>query len=192
MSICIGQSTTITLYNSENLVAYQLRDASNNNIGLPIIGDGNNINFTVSPSGTTTYNVLSYTAVPACSTTLTDTVTVSVNALPSLSLLTANNNQTVCINTPITTISYSVGNATGASVSVLPAGLVSNYAAGVFTISGTPSVAGTFNFTVTTSGGCGPAASLNGNIQVQSLAVGGTVSDTSGLNPTTVCYSSPN
>lgn len=192
VSICIGQSTTITLYNSENLVAYQLRDASNNNIGLPIIGDGNNINFTVSPSGTTTYNVLSYTAVPACSTTLTDTVTVSVNALPSLSLLTANNNQTVCVNTPITTISYSVGNATGASVSVLPVGLVSNYAAGVFTISGTPSVEGTFNFTVTTSGGCAPAASLNGNIQVQSLAVGGTVSDTSGLNPTTVCYSSPN
>lgn len=191
VSICVGQSTLITLFNSENLVNYQLRDAFNNNIGSPVIGDGSDINFNVSPGTTTTYNVLSYTVLPICSTDILDTITVTVNNLPSISLLTSNNAQTVCVNNSIVNIQYNINDATSANVVGLPTGVVGNYAAGIFTISGIPSIAGTFNYTVTTTGGCSPADSLGGTITVQSLAVGGNVNDTSGFNPVTVCYSSP-
>jgi hypothetical protein len=57
--------------------------------------------------------------------------------------------QTVCINTPITNITYATTGATGATVTGLPAGVTGVWAANVVTISGTPTVAGTFNYTVT-------------------------------------------
>ena len=52
-------------------------------------------------------------------------------------------------------ITYAVGGgATGATVTGLPAGITGSYNNGVFTISGTPTAAGTFPYTVTTTGPC--------------------------------------
>ena len=65
------------------------------------------------------------------------------------------NLQTKCINTAITTIIYSTTGATGATFSGLPTGVTGNWLANVVTISGTPSVSGTFNYTITLTGGCG-------------------------------------
>jgi len=77
--------------------------------------------------------------------------------------------QAVCVNTPITSIIYSVsGSATGATVTGLPAGVTGSYNAGVFTISGTPTVSGVFNYTVTTTGNCKPATAT-GTITVNPL-----------------------
>jgi hypothetical protein len=64
-------------------------------------------------------------------------------------------NQTVWVNTPITPITYSTTGATGATFSDLPAGVTGTFSGGYITISGTPTVAGTFNYTVTLTGGCG-------------------------------------
>jgi hypothetical protein len=64
-------------------------------------------------------------------------------------------NQTVCVNTAITPITYSTTGATGATFSGLPAGVTGTFSGGDITISGTPMVAGTFNYTVTLTGGCG-------------------------------------
>jgi hypothetical protein len=64
-------------------------------------------------------------------------------------------NQTVCVDTPITPITYSTTGATGATFSGLPAGVTGTFSGGYITISGTPTVAGTFNYTVTLTGGCG-------------------------------------
>lgn len=64
--------------------------------------------------------------------------------------------QIVCINTPVTNITYSVGGvATGATVSGLPSGVSGNFSSGVLTISGTPIVVGDYTYTVQTSGPCG-------------------------------------
>jgi type IV secretory pathway TrbF-like protein/cold shock CspA family protein len=63
--------------------------------------------------------------------------------------------QTVCVNTPITPITYSTTGATGATFSGLPAGVTGTFSGGNITISGTPTVAGTFTYTVTLTGGCG-------------------------------------
>src|SRR6185436_8142376 len=75
------------------------------------------------------------------------------------------NAQTVCINTAITNITYSTTGATGATFSGLPTGVTGNWAANVVTISGTPSVSGTFNYTVTLTGGCG-VVTATGSITV--------------------------
>jgi hypothetical protein len=64
-------------------------------------------------------------------------------------------NQTVCINTAIANITYSTTGATGATFTNLPTGVTGAWASSVVTISGTPSVAGTFNYTITLTGGCG-------------------------------------
>lgn len=90
----------------------------------------------------------------------------------TLTLTTGNSDQSVCNQQPISDISYTVGgSATGATVSGLPAGLNSSFSGGVFTISGSPTETGTFNFTVTTTGtpaSCSEATEL-GSITVNSL-----------------------
>jgi hypothetical protein len=90
----------------------------------------------------------------------------------TLTLNTANNNQTVCVNSSITDISYAVGgSATGAMVTGLPAGVTGTFSSGIFTISGNPTETGAFSYTVTTTGtpsGCSEATAT-GTITVNAL-----------------------
>ena len=76
-------------------------------------------------------------------------------------------NQTVCVNMPITPITYSTTGATEATFSDLPAGVTGTFSDGYITISGTPTVAGTFNYTVTLTGGCGGVTTATGTIIVR-------------------------
>ncbi len=76
--------------------------------------------------------------------------------------------QSVCLNTSITPVVFTIGNgAIGASLisGSLPTGLNAIFSAGVLTISGTALEAGTFQYTVATTGGCG-TATLTGVIIV--------------------------
>jgi gliding motility-associated-like protein len=108
---------------------------------------------TSSVSGTFNYTVL--TNGPCVKPTAAGVITVTEDATLSLTSGAATNNQTICINTPLTNITYAVGGTgTGGSVSGLPAGVTGTYAAGVITITGTPSVSGTFIYAVTTTGPC--------------------------------------
>ncbi|MCL9804616.1 GEVED domain-containing protein [Flavobacterium amniphilum] len=125
------------------------------------------ISGTPTASGTFNYTVNS---TGGCTNTATGTITVSALPTATLSSAAGTNNQTVCQNASITNIAYNIGgSATGASASGLPAGVSGNYAAGVFTISGTPLASGIFNYTVTTSGGPCTAATALGTITVNSL-----------------------
>ena len=76
-------------------------------------------------------------------------------------------NQTVCVNTPITNITYATTGATGATITGLPTGVTGSWAANVVTITGTPSVtAGSpYNYTITLNGGCG-TITATGTIRV--------------------------
>ena len=96
------------------------------------------------------------------------TGTIIVSGLSSITLTSAGStaNQSVCQNNAIIDIVYHITDATGATFSGLPAGVTGSYLAGVYTISGTPSVNGSFNYTVTTSGGCAPNANAFGTISV--------------------------
>jgi hypothetical protein len=76
--------------------------------------------------------------------------------------------------------------ATGTSYAGLPPGLAASWAGNVVTISGSPTTVGTFNYTISTTGGCTPATST-GTIVVNALpsaAVAGTNTICSGLSTT--------
>jgi gliding motility-associated-like protein len=150
-------------------VTYTINGGAVNNIGA--IGNvttysvtglttGDNVTITVTPTGT------------GCFTSGTVSC-IAVACIPQTIILSSaagTNAQTVCINTAITNITYTIGgSATGAGVTGLPVGVAGTYSAGVFTISGTPTGSGTFNYTVTTTGGCAAAASANGTITVTAL-----------------------
>gem|GEM_PF-2364953 len=129
---------------------------------------------------------------PGNSAYATPNQTISSNATLNLSSAAGTNAQGVCQGNAITNITYQLaGGATGANVTGLPAGVNGSYNSGskVFTISGTPSVSGSFSYTVTTEGSCG-TNSLSGTIDVAELA---TLTLTSAASTTnqTLCMNSP-
>jgi len=158
-----------------------------NNPSVATVDDGGNV--TSVSAGTATFTFTE--TATGCSNT-TGTLTVNGNSTLSLTSAPATTAQTVCISNAIINITYLVGGGgTGATVTGLPTGVTSNYNGGskVFTITGAPSVAGTFNYTVTTTGPC-ENVSLGGSISVTANA---TISLTSGIgsNIQAVCAGSP-
>ncbi|MBB6236584.1 putative repeat protein (TIGR01451 family), partial [Pedobacter sp. AK013] len=106
------------------------------------------------------------TANDVSSVTTVPITTISLTSAPSTDA------QVKCLNpsSAITPITYSIGgSATGAVVSVLPAGITGTYNGTnkTFTISGTPTAAtnGPLEYTVTTTGGS-PNVSAKGTIQI--------------------------
>jgi uncharacterized protein (TIGR02145 family) len=91
------------------------------------------------------------------------TVTGTVNAVPTITRSGGNASQTVNQNTAITAITYTASNATSIALSSgnFPTGVSGKANGLVYTISGTPTVAGTFNYAVTAShtNGCTSSAS---------------------------------
>lgn len=96
------------------------------------------------------------------------TFTIYINTVNNTSTLSSSvgtDNQTLCVNTPINNITYNTKGATGATFSSLPTGVTGSWNSNVITITGTPSVSGTFNYVVTLTGGCSVVTS-NGTITV--------------------------
>lgn len=98
-------------------------------------------------------NINAFAQVP-CQTTLTSAIGTDA--------------QSICDGIAMTDITYQVS-GTNATAAGLPSGVSGSFAAGIFTISGTPAVDGTFNYTVTTTGGCSPDTSATGSITVYPL-----------------------
>src|SRR5690606_2130807 len=109
------------------------------------------------------------------------TMTVTLNATIS-NPATAIRNQTRCINVAINPIAFTLTNATGATVTGLPAGITGSYSGNVFTLSGAPTQVGVFPYTVTPTG-CG-TASRTGTITVNPATV---INLISGNPDQTVC-----
>jgi hypothetical protein len=111
-----------------------------------------------------------YTFTPnsgQCSSSTTMTIVVNTSPTISLTSAVATTSQTICQGIAITNITYAIGgSATGASSTGLPAGVSGNFSGGIFTISGTPTASGNFNYTVTTSGGSCGTVNLAGSISV--------------------------
>ncbi|MFZ9387879.1 MAG: PKD domain-containing protein [Chitinophagaceae bacterium] len=151
---------------------------------------GGVITITGIPTVSGTFNYTVTTTGPCLTPTVNGTINVTADGTVALTSPAGTDNQTVCINTPIASITYAVGgSSTGGTVSGLPAGVNGVYAGGVITISGTPSVSGTFNYTVNTTGPCvNPTA--NGALTV---TADGTITLTSapGTNNQTLCINVP-
>ena len=166
-TVCINTPISNIVYNTTNGVTNVTVT------GLPagVTGAFNSGIFTISgtPNAAGTFNYSVTTSGGCGSVTLSGTIEVSSNVTMVLS--TGNNNQTVCINTAIASISYTTGNgATNVTATGLPTGVTGTYTSGTYTLSGTPTIAGTYNYSVTTSGGCG-SVTLSGIISVNNLTI---------------------
>lgn len=105
------------------------------------------------------------------SSTKIDYITVNPNATITLTSGLPSSDQTICILSLLTPITYQVsGGGTGADVTDLPTGITGSYSGGIFTISGTPTQSGIFNYTVTTTGTC-TQTTATGTISVIALPV---------------------
>jgi len=151
---------TVCINTPVNNITYATTGATGATVtGLPAgvtgtwLGDVVTISGTPSVAGPTTYTV---TLTGGCGV-ITTTGTINVNPDNTIALTSAagTNAQTICIGSAIADITYSTTGATGATFTGLPAGLTGTWLADVVTISGTPAAAGTSNYTVTLTGGCG-------------------------------------
>ena len=90
----------------------------------------------------------------------------------TISLSSGSNDQVVCQGENIENIIYSIGETgSNASVTGLPADLTTSYSGGNFTISGSSTQTGTYNYSIKATGTCGESEALNGSITIDEKLV---------------------
>ncbi|MFY0598602.1 MAG: hypothetical protein JXR03_02950, partial [Cyclobacteriaceae bacterium] len=200
--VCINTASTVTvsatsLADGAYTVNYTLAGANAQtatDVAMTISGGTNSGTFNtpvLTSSGTTNLTINSLT-VGGNSTTATmgntDAITVDPNNTATLSSAVGTDNQTVCINTAITNITYTTTGATGIGTSTgLPAGVSAAFSANTITISGTPTTAtgSPFSYSIPLTGGCG-TVSATGTIAVTPDNTA-TLSSAVGTDNQTVC-----
>ena len=144
-------------------------------LGLQIDPITGTIDLALSIPGTyvVSYSLQSNPAI--CQIASTSTFSIIIDPLPSIVLQTPP--QLYCIDGAINPIIFNIGHATGVLIAAgsLPLGLTGSYNNGIFTINGTPSEIGTFNYTLTTVGGCSNPASFSGLLTVILNSGAGTI-----------------
>lgn len=172
-TICTGTGAIIIVAGSLTTESYQLRNNTGNTlIGSAVVGNAGSLNL---PSGnlttTTTFNVLVTNIATGCTTVITTTPTITVNAINTAG--TPSSSPTLCMSTALspsititTTGATAIGTATG-----LPSGVTAAWASNKITISGTPTASGTFNYSIPLNGGCGTVNAI-GTIIVNPLPAG--------------------
>jgi len=171
-TICSGSSTNINIAASDNGVSYQLRNnATNANIGSPVVGTGGTISLSTGAlTSTTTFNIYA-TTTDGCSFQLTNTATVTVNALPAVTAPAS-----VCVGStatlsPTTGGTWSSSNTAVATVT--NAGVISGVAAGT----------ATFTFTQTSTGCSATTSSVTVN-SLPTVSITGASAICAGLTTT--------
>lgn len=170
-SVCLNSSASLgTVAASGAGTTYQwYSNSSLSNSGGTLISGANTASY--SPSTTTAGTYYYYCVATASGGCTTASTAVQFTVLPaqnaSLGSAVGTNAQSVCVNSAITTITYT-GNATVTNLdaSGLPSGVTGSYSAGTLTINGTATTAGTYNYSVVSTGTCGSAVTLNGTITV--------------------------
>jgi uncharacterized protein (TIGR02145 family) len=147
--------------------------------GVDITSEGSGYataNYTTAAlTGNATYTVVVSNGLSACSATSSNAL-VTVNALPTIARSGGAASQSVNQNVAISAITYTASNATSISRGgSLPTGVTGAISGTTLTISGTPSVAGTFSYTSYTvsashTNGCVSATTSTGTITVNAVA----------------------
>jgi hypothetical protein len=190
-TVCINDvSPQVTLTGGNGTSPYTFNYSINGVGQTPVTTiSGNALQLPV-PTGTSGTFVYELTAVsengsPNCGQPQTGSVAIIVQPDETISLKPGSNaNQNICINNPIAPITFTLGgSADGASIAgSMPAGLstVYNGVSKEYTISGTPTVSGTFNFMVQTTGPC-DFDEFDVTLVVDPLPVGGSAANSSNL-----------
>lgn len=155
--------------------------------GVTASFSSNTLTISGTPTALGTFNYTIQLINSSCgNVNATGTITVVDENVPG----TPSSNPTLCINTAISpVITRTTGAATGIGTPTgLPAGVSASWSANVLTVSGTPTEAGTFNYSIPLTGGCG-SVNATGTITVNA-AVSGTITGAvpicTGTNSTTM------
>ena len=183
-SICQNTAITTIRYSTTNA-----NGATFSGLPAGVTGSyaSNVVTISGTPTGTGTFNY-TVTLTGSCNVNISGSIVVSnTNNTISLTSATGTDAQSACVNAAITTISYTTTGASGVSFSGLPTGVTGAWSNNMVTISGTPTVAGSFTYTVTLVGGCG-SVSASGSMTI----IQNTVSLTSatGTDAQTICANS--
>jgi hypothetical protein len=177
---CINTAITNITYSTTGATGISNAGVSGAN-GLPAGVNATWSNNTISISGTPTVAGTFAYSIPVTggcgAITATGTITVTPSNTISLTSAIGSNSQTRCINSTITNITYGTTGATDAVFSGLPAGVLGSWSANFITITGSPTVSGSFNYTVTLIGGCG-GGTASGSITVTPVNTVTTASST--------------
>lgn len=184
-AICTGTTFTYNATSTSTSPTFSWMRPTMAGITEPGTSGTGNVSETLTNTTSSPINVTYvYTTTSGVCIGNAENVVVAVNSNASITLSSGagTNNSSVCTNAVFTDITYTVsGGATGASATGLPTGTTGTYNAGVFTISGTPSVAGVYNYTVTTSGACTQATATG------TITVGVSLTSAAGTDVQSVC-----
>jgi gliding motility-associated-like protein len=174
---CINTSITNINYNTTGATGA-------NFIGLPVgvsgIWSNNAIVLSGSPSISGTFNY-AISLIGGC--LITDkpgSINVSPENTITLSSTATTDSQSICIGKDISTIEYTTLGATGFTITGLPTGLQAVFQSNKIKITGTPSVTGVFNYTISLAGGCG-MVNKNGTVIINSLPTGTIAASNNGV-----------
>ena len=189
-TVCINTAITNITYTTTGATGANFN-------GLPngVTGNWNANTVTISGSPTTiTGSPFSYTIdlTGGCGIVNT-TGAITVSPLNTITLSSAVNsdNQNICLNGNLNTLTYTTTGATGATFSGLPTGISGSWNSNTITITGSPtsSVGNPFTYTINLVGGCGPV-SKTGNISIITINTI-TLTSATGTDNQTICESSP-
>lgn len=129
--------------------------------------------FTITGNATST-GIFNYTISTSggCGANANISGSITVEDSPTIILNQGSTTKQICKNAAISDTVFTIGgSATNASITLgaLPAGVIASLVGNQYTISGIPTVAGQFDYTISTSGGCGTNASISGSITVSDL-----------------------
>src|SRR5690606_39007300 len=157
--ICQSSNTTFVV-SATNAVSYQWQvntGSGFNNISNGGVYSGANLVTLTITGATPSMNGYTYRCVVtgSCAPTATsNSASLTVNSTNTVSA--PSSNPTLCVNTLMTNITHTTTGATGIGAPTnLPTGVTAGFSSNIITISGTPSVAGTFNYRIPLTGGCG-------------------------------------
>ena len=152
-------------------------------------------------------NVITISGTPTAAGTfnytipLTGTSCSSVNATGTITVAAAcaagaaSSSPTLTVSTVMTNITHTTTIATGIGTSTgLPAGVTAAWASNVITISGTPTAAGTFNYTIPLTGTSCSSVNATGTITVTTAMVPGaptSVVATAGVASASIAFVAP-
>ncbi len=120
--------------------------------GVTAIWSANVITISGTPTESGNFNY----SIPLTGGCGTVAATGTITVTPDMTSSSIQPNGIACINQSLAPITHTTTLATGIGAPTgLPAGVTANWEANVITISGSPTVSGTFNYSIPLTGGCG-------------------------------------
>ena len=154
-TVCSGQTATIQFTGTANaIVTYQVNGGASQNITLTGASTASLTTPALTVQLTYTLVSVAVTGANPCAAPVTGEVVIDVTPINTVSA--ASGSPTICLGEVMPTITHTTTGATGIGAPLnLPAGVTPAWSNGVITISGTPTAAGTFSYSIPLIGGCG-------------------------------------